>query len=156
MISNVDHERWMRRAIELTVNTPKLPFGAVIVDLRKAEVVAEGWNRSAVNPICHGEMEALQSLIRSGIGSRRDEFILYSTAEPCPMCMGAVLWSGIDMVVYGTSIPFLLDIGWHQINVSAAEITRRSEGWRCEVIGGVLESECNQLFLNVSRAAPGW
>jgi tRNA(adenine34) deaminase len=151
-----DHERWMKRAIELTINEPKLPFGAVIVDSQSGEVVAEGWNRSAVNPICHGEIEALNSLVRSGLTSHRGDLILYSTAEPCPMCMGAILWCGIDMVVYGTSIAFLLDIGWRQIDIPAIEVARRSPGWRCEVVGGVLESVCNELFLNVSRAAPGW
>lgn len=149
-----DHERWMRRAIDLTVHEPKLPFGAVIVDRLRGEVVAEGWNRSDVNPMCHGETEALHSLIRSGIPG--GDLFLYSTAEPCPMCMGAAIWCGIDMVVYGTSIAFLLDIGWRQIDISASEVASRSLGWKCQVIGGVLETECNELFLNVSRAAPGW
>jgi len=62
---------------------------------------------------------------------------------------------GIGAVVFGASIRFLLDIGWRQIDIPADEVARRSPGWMCAVTGGVLEGECNELFLNASRAAPG-
>ncbi len=150
-----DHERFMRRAIELAANAPGHPFGAVIVDVRKGEIVAEGWNKSEINPTWHGEMVALGDLF----GARRSvdggELALYTTAEPCPMCMSAILWCCIDSVVFGTSIQFLVDIGWKQIEISAQEIVAQSPGWRCAVIGGILGSECDELFLTVARAAPG-
>jgi len=76
---------------------------------------------------------------------------LYTTAEPCPMCQGAVLWSGIGTVVYGTSIRFLQSQGWRQIDILAEEVVRRSPSWECTVIGGVLEQECNALFEAASR-----
>lgn len=150
-----DHERWMHRAIELTVNVPDLPFGAVIVHRESDEMVAEGWNQSGINPIRHGEIEAINELFRSGRSIDGRELILYTTAEPCPMCMGAILWSGIESVVFGTSIQFLHDIGWRQITISAQKMVECSPGCRCTVLGGVLESECNELFLTISRAAPG-
>jgi len=48
--------------------------------------------------------------------------------------------------VFGTSIRFLKLSGWRQIDVSAEEIVRRSPGWKCTVLGGVLEEQCNALF----------
>jgi tRNA(adenine34) deaminase len=49
-----------------------------------------------------------------------------------------------------------LDTGWHQVDMPAAEVAGRAVGMRCEVVGGVLAAECDELFLSVCRAAPGW
>lgn len=142
----LDHERHMRRAIALTTNTPELPFGAVIVHRESGDTVAEGWNRSMINPIWHGEIDALNALFRSGHQIASSELVLYTTAEPCPMCMSAILWSGIQMIVSGTSIRFLQKHGWRQIDLLAEELVSRSPAWKCTIIGGVLEDECNGLF----------
>jgi tRNA(Arg) A34 adenosine deaminase TadA len=144
--ASLDHDRFMRRAIALTVNCPRLPFGAVIVSAATGEVVAEGWNRSGSNPTWHGEIDVINRLADIGWGDRGPELVLYTTAEPCPMCMGAILWSGIGTVVYGASIRFLQQQGWKQIDILAEEVARRSPGWTCTVIGGVLERQCQALF----------
>lgn len=143
-MSDRPHEHFLRRAIALAANAPDLPFGVVIADRDTGEIVAEGWNRTALNPTWHGEIDAINRLDAAAVGSRR--LVLYTTAEPCPMCMGAILWSGIEAVVYGTSIRTLQRQGWRQIDVFADEIVRRSPSWTCEVIGGVLEHECDALF----------
>ena len=152
----IDDERHMRRAIELAANSPALPFAAVVVDRRSGAVVAEGWNRAEGNPVLHGEIDALNAL--AALRPRPDgrDLVLYTTAEPCPMCMGAVLWAGVGRVVFGTTIRFLLDTGWRQIDIPAAEVASRAVGMGCEVLGGVLADECDELFLSVGRAAPGW
>ncbi|MCK7494094.1 MAG: hypothetical protein MZW92_24825 [Comamonadaceae bacterium] len=62
------------------------------------------------------------------------------------MCLAAILWSGIGTVVFGSSIRFLQQQGWRQIDILADEVVRRSPGWACTIIGGVLEQECNALF----------
>jgi tRNA(adenine34) deaminase len=141
----------MRRAIELAANVPNLPFGAVIVDKESGEIVAEGWNKSSINPTWHGEIDAINRLaeVRADIDGSR--LALYTTAEPCPMCQGAILWTGIESVVYGTSIRFLQSQEWRQIDILAEEVVRRSPTWRCTVIGGILEQECNALFLAASH-----
>lgn len=151
----LENERFMRLAIELARKVPELPFGAVIVDTQSGAIIAEGWNRSATKPIWHGEIVALDDLFHSGRSYEGRDLALYTTAEPCPMCMGAILWSGIETVVFGTTIEFLVDIGWKQLQISSREIVNRSPEWQCKVIGGVLGSECDELFLTVARAAPG-
>ena len=62
----IDHEFFMRRAIALTANCPQLPFGALIVNADTGVVLAEGWNRSAINPTWHGEIDAINRLAESG------------------------------------------------------------------------------------------
>ena len=76
--------------------------------------------------------------------------VLYTTAEPCPMCQSAVEWAGIPWVVYGSSIPYLQGLGWWQIDIRADEVARRTPFRRTAVLGGVLAKECNALF----EAAP--
>ena len=141
-----DHERHMLRAIALTAHVPDRPFAAVIVDSVTDRILAEGWNKSDYNPILHGEIDAINSLVASVAQIEDRRLVLYSTAEPCPMCQGAILWTGIETVVFGTSIRFLSDLGWRQIEIPADEVARRSSGLRCNVVGGVLETECNRLF----------
>lgn len=149
------HEQHMQRAIELAANCPERPFGTVIVNGMTGAVVAEGWNRTEENPLLHGEVDAILRLVASGHNSPLGRLVLYTTAEPCPMCQAAALWAGIGQVVFGASIRFLMNIGWKQIDIPATEVVRRAPGWRCEVVGGILASECEELFLTAARAAPG-
>lgn len=147
----LDHESYMRRAIDLAANVPNLPFGAVIVDRESGKILAEGWNKSALNPTWHGEIDAINQLARTHSAIDGAGLVLYTTAEPCPMCQGAILWSGIGAVVFGTSIGSLLRYGWRQIDIPAEEVIRRGPTWRCKILGGVLERECDALF---EAAAP--
>ncbi len=147
----MDHSLFMRRAIELTSNAPELPFGAVLVDVKTGEVVAEGWNRSAENPTWHGEVDVINRHASDhGEGNWSDLF-LYTTAEPCPMCAGAIIWAGISTVVYGTSIPTLIKQGWFQIKIRASEVVVRTPNSSLQVIGGILEEECDELFAEAMK-----
>jgi len=140
-----DDETHMRRAIRLAANNPKYPFAAVIVDEEK-RVVGEGWNRSAQNPTWHGEMDAINKCAAAHPRIDWTRLTLYTTAEPCAMCQGAVAWAGIKRVVFGSSIPFLKSIDVWAIDIRAEELARLATFRKCTVVGGVLEEECNKLF----------
>src|SRR5436190_20921790 len=111
-------ERYMERAIALTASIPRAPFAAILVDPARNVVVAEGRNRYSENPTFHGEMDVINAYARKR-GLDWAKLTLYTTAEPCPMCQSAVAWTGIPRVVYGTSVPFLKQIGWEQIDIRA-------------------------------------
>lgn len=145
MSKTLDHARYMHRAIELARQVPRLPFGAVLVHRAAAAIVAEGWNRSAENPTWHGEVDAIN---RCAAQPPVDwgGLVLYTTAEPCPMCQSAVLWAGISEVVFGTSIRSLQQRGWWQIDIESVEVVRRAPFRACTLRGGILESECDALF----------
>ncbi|HEU4934000.1 MAG TPA: nucleoside deaminase [Pyrinomonadaceae bacterium] len=138
-------ELHMRRAIRLGGNNPKYPFGALLVDQQNV-VVAEGWNRSVQNPTWHGEMDAINKCASSHPKIDWTKLTLYTTAEPCAMCQGAVAWAGIRRVVFGSSIPFLKSLNWWAIDIRAEELARLAAFRQCTVVGGVLEEECNKLF----------
>lgn len=147
----LDHEKYMRRAIELAGNVPELPFAAVIVDQDTGEVVSEGWNKSSINPTWHGEIDAINQMVEAGYNWKRTPLVLYTTAEPCPMCQGAIHWTGIETVVFGASVRFLQQLGWKQIDILAEEVAQRTPFSKCRLMGGMLEDECNSLFEAASR-----
>jgi tRNA(Arg) A34 adenosine deaminase TadA len=113
----------MRRAIAQAREVPLLPFGPVLVRGATGEVLAEGHNRSAASPTFHGEIDVINRLAAGRPQVDWGSLVLYTTAEPCPMCQSAVEWAGIPWVAYGPSIPFLQGLGWWQIDIRAVEVT---------------------------------
>ena len=144
----MNHEAFMRKAIEQAVKVPQFPFGAIIVKRATGEIVAEGFNQSALNPTLHGEMVAINRCAELQQPTNWSEFDLYTTAEPCPMCQSAIQWAGIANVYYGTSIPYLKAHNWHQINIRASEVITQTDFRETTIVGGILETECNALFDN--------
>ena len=80
------------------------PFGAVIV--KDGIVVARSHNKVLLkgDPTCHGEIEAIRSACRRLGTGDLSGCTLYTTAEPCPMCLGAIMWANIDRVYYGCRV----------------------------------------------------
>lgn len=80
------------------------PFGCVIV--KEGKVVGRGHNRVLLkhDPTCHGEMEAIRDACANLGTHDLSECELYTTAQPCPMCLGAILWANISHVYYGCNI----------------------------------------------------
>lgn len=138
----------MEQAIETACQNLQRPFGALLVDTREGEVIASAVNRSYRNPVAHGELEVIRAAGKNAKGDVRwSECTLYTTAEPCPMCMSGILWAGIARVVYGSSIRTLHKLGYRQIDLRAEEVIARAAGdLGCELRGGVKEAECDALF----------
>jgi tRNA(Arg) A34 adenosine deaminase TadA len=141
----------MRRAIEVARGNPDAPFGAVIVERETGEVVAEGLNRAEKNPVWHGEIGAIINCAENRPGVDWTRLVLYTTAEPCPMCSGAILWSGIPHLVYGTSTDTLIDLGFPPLDLRIAEIASRASFAPPEITAGVLEEKCDALYEEMVR-----
>lgn len=144
-------EEYMREAIAMAKRAPEVPYGTVIVDTTSGAIVARGVNRHAENPILHGEIDAINRCAAEYPGINWSELALYTTAEPCAMCQSAVEWLGIEQVYYGSSIPFLESQGLRQIDIRAEEVARRTAFRATRIIGGVLELECNALFVAAAQ-----
>jgi tRNA(adenine34) deaminase len=139
-------EHWMTAALAAGQRVPSLPFGAVIVDDEAQRVLASGWNRGASDPTAHGEVDVIRRLASQEHAGDWSALTLYTTAEPCPMCASAILWSGIGRVVYGVSIPWLVEHGWWQIDLRAADVFACAADRPVDLRGGVCERECAALF----------
>jgi tRNA(adenine34) deaminase len=119
------------------------PFGAVIV--REGKVVATGHNKGTNDPTAHGEMVALHAFVAHHPAEALKEATLYTTGEPCPMCMSAIIWCGLRRLVYAASIAELatrLD----QIMLTSADVARKAPFAKIEITGGVLSKDAMALF----------
>ncbi len=103
----MDHRELMERAIDLSEEAVELgrggPFGALIA--RAGEIVSEGYNRvpSSNDPTAHAEIVAIR-----GAAAALDRFdlsgcILYTSCEPCPMCLAASYWARLDHIYFANS-----------------------------------------------------
>ena len=149
----MDHERYMRRAIQIACGNPDAPFGCVIADAETGEILAEGLNDAEKSPILHGETAAVIDLFDGRPGADPSDLVLYTTAEPCPMCSGAILWGGIPRVVLGTRLETLKSLGCPLVDLPCEEVSRRASFDGFEVTYGVLEAECDALFEEMVRRA---
>ena len=79
------------------------PFGAVVV--RHGEIIARGWNRvtSGCDPTAHAEIVAIRRAARRLRQFQLQDCQLYSSCEPCPMCLAAIYWAGLPDVYYATT-----------------------------------------------------
>ncbi len=78
------------------------PFGAVIVD-KNGEIIANGNNRVLKNndPTAHAEIIAIREACKKLNTYDLSEYILYTSCEPCPMCLSAIIWANIKEIYYG-------------------------------------------------------
>ena len=146
------HEQTMRLAIAEARGNPAFPFGAVILRAADRHVMATGVNKSAPNPTFHGEIVAINDYVARHGNRGWEEAILYTTGEPCPMCMSAIVWAGIGGVVWGTSIEQLRQFGINQILVPATTVIGGSAFYHGEILGQVLQAETDALFRNRKRS----
>ena len=146
------HERAMRLAIAKARGNPVFPFGAVVLRAADRHVMATGFNKSAANPTFHGEIVAINDYVARHGNCGWDEAILYTTGEPCPMCMSAMVWAGMGVVVWGTSIEQLRQFGINQILLPATTVIGASAFYHGKILGHVLEAETDALFRNRKRS----
>ncbi len=95
---------FMRRAIELGVENVRQgggPFGAVIV--RDGRIIATGVNRVTArhDPTAHAEVSAIRAACEQLGTHDLSGCDIYTSCEPCPMCLGAIYWAHIDRIFYG-------------------------------------------------------
>jgi tRNA(Arg) A34 adenosine deaminase TadA len=121
------------------------PFGAIIV--RDAKVLALGHNssKSTHDPTAHAEMMAIRAFLNGHEPEDFKQATIYSSGEPCPMCMGAIIWCGFKRLVYGASIDALATkIG--QIDVSSRKIANAAPFADIEITGDLLSAEALAVF----------
>ncbi|MDD3080310.1 MAG: nucleoside deaminase [Paludibacter sp.] len=109
------NEKFMRKAIALSIKNIENgggPFGAVIV--KDGKIVATGVNRVTANndPTAHAEVSAIRKAAKKLGTYDLSGCEIYTSCEPCPMCLGAVYWARLDKMYYGNNKSDAKDIGF--------------------------------------------
>lgn len=136
-------EELMQRAIELSINSVRNgggPFGAVIA--REGEIIAEGSNGVTIynDPTAHAEVTAIRKACEKLGTFELKGCEIYTSCEPCPMCLGAIYWAHLDKIYYANDRKDAADIGFDddfiyqeieikpQYRKKPSEILMREEG----------------------------
>ena len=130
-------EAHLARALELAEQHSRDgrhgPFGAVVT--RRETVVAEGWNRvvASCDPSAHAEVVALRNAGRNLGTHALEDCTLFSSCEPCPMCLAAAYWARIDRLVFACSAEDAARAGFDDrkiLDEIRRDRDRRSMPWR--------------------------
>jgi guanine deaminase len=111
----------MERAIQLSLENVRAnrggPFAAVIV--RAGSILATGTNQvtSALDPTAHAEIVAIRSACQAVRNFELADCELYTTCEPCPMCMGAIYWARLAKVYYANTRDDAAQIGFDDSSI---------------------------------------
>jgi len=145
-----DDKTFMSRAIALSEKTSLVEsaggaFGCVIV--QDGTIIAEGANRVVAenDPTWHAEMAAIrQACTTQGTFKLRDA-TLYTSAEPCPMCMAACYWAGIERVFYAAQVEDALEYGGFDDSMIYDEL-RKPVGERKMAIRQIMRAEAVEVW----------
>lgn len=99
-----DDDKFMKRALELSQRGIKYndgdPFGAIVV--KDGKIIGEGWNKTRIqrDPSAHAEVEAIRDACKSLDATDLHDCTIYTSAQPCPMCLSLIYMTNIKKVYY--------------------------------------------------------
>lgn len=151
------HQQFMRYAFALAEEAKEadeIPIGAVVV--HKNRIIGRGYNQTEMlnDATAHAEMIAVSAASSTLQNKYLEGCTLYVTLEPCPMCAGALVWTKIDRIVFGTPDPRAGACG---SIFNLAENNKLNH--QIEIIQGVLEQDCawilKQFFADKRSSSNG-
>ncbi len=124
------------------------PFGAVVV--KEGKIVGRGHNEviKRQDATCHGEMMAIRAASKRLKTFDLTGAVIYTTGYPCPMCMGAILWSNLSKVYYGCNVVDAEKIGFRD----EAFYERLKEGEASGFVTELGREECLRLYADYAAA----
>jgi tRNA(adenine34) deaminase len=137
--ASADDVRFMKIALN-EARRGDYPFGAVIVKDNKILALGRNLGKTHDDPTAHGEMVAIRRCLSVHGSAALKGATLYTSGEPCVMCMGAIIWCGIGRLVYAASVA---QIGekMKQIMITSADVAAKAQWDPIKITGGVLADE---------------
>ena len=135
------HERIMKLALEeaeLSVKEGNAPFAVIVVD-SQGEIIHKNHDRvkEYTDPTAHGEINAIRYLCKKLNTLSLKDYIFYTTSEPCPTCLTAMIKAHVSTNYYGAKTE-----SDASLPLSAESLASQSKKYPITVIGGILEKEC--------------
>lgn len=144
-MSDEAHMRLAIAKVKEGIAAGQSPFGAVVVRDDRVVSMAHNtvWRDS--DPTAHAEVNAIRQAASALLTINLHGCTMFTTCEPCPMCLSAIHWAKIDRVVYGATIADATAAGYSELRLAAKELARLG-GSPLVVEGGLLPQECKALF----------
>lgn len=134
-----------RRQAARALTQGQAPYGCVIEYEDGIIAAAHNEVTARQDAVAHAEILALQEAQQVLGSTKLTGCTIYTTAEPCPMCGGAILWTQPDRVVYGVSIQDIERAGGRQIAYNFQDLVQRSP-FSLSLLGGVMRSELMLVY----------
>jgi guanine deaminase len=144
----MDDASFMRLAIEKAregIAAGQAPFGAVIVNGDHVLAAAHNSVWSDSDPTAHAEINAIRHAATLISGIDLETCQIFSTCEPCPMCLAAIHLAKIRHVIFGASITDAAAAGFSELFIRARALAKMG-GSPLKIEGGLLRDECRALF----------
>jgi tRNA(Arg) A34 adenosine deaminase TadA len=122
-------------------------YGAILVENNTNEIVARAFNtvKQDSDVSAHAELNLIRDFCKKNKILNLENYTLYTTCEPCPMCATTAVWAKVSRIVFGLSIKDLIEKGNPQIDISCKEIIEKSNV-KIEIEEGVLKEEMNEWY----------
>ncbi|MFL5329295.1 MAG: nucleoside deaminase [Gemmataceae bacterium] len=147
-------EEFMRLAIAKTregIAAGQSPFGALIAQGSRVVACTHNIVWATTDPTAHAEVNCIRTAAKALNTIDLKGCTLYSTTEPCPMCLAAIHWAKIERVVFGATIADAGTAGFAELYIPAKEMARMGRS-PLKVEDGLLAKECAGLFDEWKRA----
>jgi tRNA(Arg) A34 adenosine deaminase TadA len=144
----MNEEDYMRLAIRKAqegIAAGQSPFGSAIVRLGEVVAVTHNTVWRDGDPTAHAEVNCIRAAARELKTIFLHGCVLYSTTEPCAMCLSAIHWAKIERVVFGATIADAQQAGFSELCIAAKDLVRQACS-PVQVEDGLLRSDCADLF----------
>ncbi|MFU8812449.1 MAG: nucleoside deaminase [Balneolaceae bacterium] len=143
-VSTIKPNHAIMRAAISAAEASGTPFGAALAMGDELFVTAANQTQKLHDPTAHAEVMAIRRLGERIQASDMSGFTLYTTCEPCPMCMSAAIWAHIPVVIFGCPISVIANY-MKQIRLDSAEIKKHAFA-DVTLYRGFLQDECEDLL----------
>lgn len=139
-------EEFMLEALEEAKKGNTL-YGAVLVESKTNQIVARAFNtvKQDSDVSAHAELNLIRDFCKENKITNLENYTLFTTCEPCPMCATTAVWAKISKIVFGLSIKDLIAKGETQIDISCNDIIEKSSV-NIKVEEGILREEVNKWY----------
>ncbi len=144
----ITHEQLMTLAIKKArdgVATGQSPFGCAIALGDSVVAVAHNTVLDTVDITAHAEINALREACRSTGNILLQGAVVATTCEPCPMCMAALHWARVELVLFGANIADATQAGFNELDLSAEKLVSYSKS-PVTLQAEFMRTQCQQLF----------
>lgn len=157
-MKNEDYMKLAIKGAKEAVKKGKPPICSIMV--KDEKIIARGWSSvgNEFDPSGHNDINCIKASCKA-LKTTLDlsGCVMYTTIEPCSMCLGCAAWAGLPKIVFGAYQEDISDNPYELKDYHAKELAKNmvlANGRKMEVVGGILKEECKQLMRNFKNWMP--